>query len=353
MDDYNISSLQESNNEWVSRLVSILTPCIISGCNSIYKEAYQLCIDNEEEDKYLMTFQNFLSRIPKWNTEIVAKEVERITNTSGCDYLEDLITCVHVIQLKALTCIRVGMEHRAIDIEIPKLDAFIHKVYILLARKLYTNVYLYEESIAPLDQQRNNREMEIMVRECILEAVRESIPIESILKAYLDKTVEENVETVVTTISEPEPAPVAESEQAQQTTSEEGNGNVTVNTDTSKNTPVEGAGDITATTNFTESEVKVTPHTIVQMPFEPTSEGSPSSPEPTKQLTFSNIDQAQGLDKVVENVHAPKDVTTLERISNENHARRLLEEAEGDDDMEESLNISNEDANIQLDIETL
>jgi hypothetical protein len=245
------------------------------------------------------------------------------------------------------------MEHRAIDIEIPKLDAFIHKVYILLARKLYTNVYLYEESIAPLDQQRNNREMEIMVRECILEAVRESIPIESILKAYLDKTVEENVETVVTTISEPEPAPVAESEQAQQTTSEEGNGNVTVNTDTSKNTPVEGAGDITATTNFTESEVKVTPHTIVQMPFEPTSEGSPSSPEPTKQLTFSNIDQAQGLDKVVENVHAPKDVTTLERISNENHARRLLEEAEGDDDMEESLNISNEDANIQLDIETL
>jgi hypothetical protein len=344
MDDYNISSLQESNNEWVSRLVSILTPCIISGCNSIYKEAYQLCIDNEEEDKYLMTFQNFLSRIPKWNTDIVAKEVERITETSGCDYLEDLITCVHVIQLKALTCIRVGMEHRAIDIEIPKLDAFIHKVYIILARKLYTNVYLYEESIAPLDQQRNNREMEIMVRECILEAVRESIPIETILKAYLDKTVEENVETVVTTISEPEPASVAESEQPPQTASEEGN--VTVNTDTSESTPVEAPSDITTTTSFTESEVHVAPPISI-------SEGSPSSPEPTKQLTFSNIDQAQGVDKVVENVHAPKDVTTLERISNENHARRLLEEAEGDDDMEESLNISNEDANIQLDIETL
>ena len=349
MDDYNISSLQESNNEWVSRLVSILTPCIITGCNSIYKEAYQLCIDNEEEDKYLMTFQNFLSRIPKWNTEIVAKEVERITETSGCDYLEDLITCVHVIQLKALTCIRVGMEHRAIDIEIPKLDAFIHKVYILLARKLYTNVYLYEENIAPLDQQRNNREMEIMVRECILEAVRESIPIESILKAYLDKTVEENVETVVTTISEPEPAPVAESEPLKQTATEEGN--VTANAENSESSTVEAPGDITATTSFTESEVHVAPP--ISMPSESISEGSPSSPEPTKQLTFSNIDQAQGVDKVVENVHAPKDVTTLERISNENHARRLLEEAEGDDDMEESLNISNEDANIQLDIETL
>ena len=84
-----------------------------------------MCIDNGEEDKYLMTFQNFLSRIPKWNAEIVGTEVEKIKETSGCDYLEDLITCVHVIQLKALTCIRVGMEHRAIDIEIPKLDSFI------------------------------------------------------------------------------------------------------------------------------------------------------------------------------------------------------------------------------------
>jgi hypothetical protein len=61
----------------------------------------------------------------------------------------------------------------------------------------------------------------------------------------------------------------------------------------------------------------------------------------------------QNVDNTIENVHAPKDLTTLERISEENHARRMLEEAEGDDDMEDSINISNEDANIQLDIETL
>ena len=50
MDDYNITSLQESNNEWVSRLISILTPCIVNGCNSIYQEAYKLCTENEEEE---------------------------------------------------------------------------------------------------------------------------------------------------------------------------------------------------------------------------------------------------------------------------------------------------------------
>ena len=332
MDDYNISSLQESNNEWVSRLVSILTPCIISGCNSIYKEAYQLCIDNEEEDKYLMTFQNFLSRIPKWNPEMVSKEVERIRETSGCDYIEDLVTCVHVIQLKALTCIRVGMEHRAIDIDIPKLNDFIHKVYILLARKLYTNVYLYEENIAPLDQQRNNRELELMIRECILEAVRESVPIEQILKVYLDKTVEENVETVVTTLNEPEV--VQDGGETTETTASD----IQIETASSSPTPV--SLDVLPSTNNSEDASQ----TVTTSFSEPTEK---------KELTFSNIDEAQSIDNTVENVHAPKDIPTLERISDENHARRMLEEEEGDDDLEDSLKISSEDANISLDIETL
>ena len=61
-------SLSESKNEWCSRLVNILTPSDnFSGFKSIFEEAWKLCEENEEEDKYLMTFQNFLSRVPKWN----------------------------------------------------------------------------------------------------------------------------------------------------------------------------------------------------------------------------------------------------------------------------------------------
>ena len=91
---------------------------------SIFDEAYKLCLVNREKEKYLMTFQNLLSRIPKWNEELISNEVERITNNSGCGYLEDLITCVHVVQLKALTCIRVGQKQKKVDIDIPKLNDF-------------------------------------------------------------------------------------------------------------------------------------------------------------------------------------------------------------------------------------
>ena len=65
-------------------------------------------------------------------------------------YLEDLV-CVHIIQLKALTCIRVGQDQKKIDLQVPSVDNFVHKAYINVARKVYTNVYLFEKDIAPLN----------------------------------------------------------------------------------------------------------------------------------------------------------------------------------------------------------
>jgi hypothetical protein len=193
MDDFNLSSLHESKNEWSARLVTILTPLVIDGYKSILDEAIKLCKENKENDKYLMTFQNFISRVPKWNPTIIETEKKRICDKSHCAYLEDLVTCVHIVQLKILTAMRVGQKQKKIDINIPKLDDFIHKVYINVARKVYKNTYLFEIKIPPLQTQKHNRELEIIVQECILNTVRESIPVEAILKAYMDETVEEDV----------------------------------------------------------------------------------------------------------------------------------------------------------------
>jgi hypothetical protein len=219
MDDFVISNLNESRNEWCSRLVSIFTPLVVDGIRSIFNESWKLCIDNDEVNKYLMTFQNLLSRVPKWNNEIIEEERKRIIERSGCNYLEDLITCVHVIQLKVLTCIRVGNKQKKIDISIPKLDNFIHKVYINTARKVYSNVYLFEKNLTPLQVQRNNRELEVIVQECILGAIRESIPTESIIRAYMDEAVEQEEEVIIENIEEPETKdaePVKEEEKAKE-----------------------------------------------------------------------------------------------------------------------------------------
>lgn len=193
MDDFVVANLNEGKNEWCARLVNILTPLVIEGIRSIFDEAIALCKDNDEDEKYLMTFQNLLSRIPKWNPNIIETEKNRIIKKSNCEYLEDLITCVHIIQLKVLTCIRVGQKQKKIDIDIPKLNDFLHLVYIHTARKVYTNVYLFELDTKPLQVQKYNRELEVMVKECIMLSIRESIPIEQILQAYMDETVEEEI----------------------------------------------------------------------------------------------------------------------------------------------------------------
>jgi hypothetical protein len=194
MDDYSLPSLHESRNEWCARLVNILAPMMAEGFRSIFDEAWKLCEQNNEASKYLMTFQNFLSRVPKWNSTIIAQETQRIVDRSGCGYLSDLVTCVHIIQLKSLTCMRVGSKQKKVDIDVPQLTEFIHKVYVQCARKLYTNVYLFERGIAPLTAQKNMRETEIIIKECILDSIRESIPLEMILRTYMDETIEDHTE---------------------------------------------------------------------------------------------------------------------------------------------------------------
>ena len=137
-----------------------------------------------------MTFQNFLGRISKWNQDIIVTETNRIKENSGCSYLEDLLSCVHITQLKMLTSVRVGQKQKKIDIEIPKLEDFIHKSYIELARRVYKNAFLFEIHVTPLIKQKNIRELELLVRESMLNVIRDNMPIEDITN---DETTEEDV----------------------------------------------------------------------------------------------------------------------------------------------------------------
>ena len=282
MDDFNVSALHESKNEWGSRLVTILTPLIIDGYKSILEESIKLCKENSENDKYLMTFQNLISRIPKWNSQIIETERKRICEKSGCNYLEDLITCVHVIQLKILTAMRVGQKQKKIDINIPKLDDFVHKTYINVARKVYKNVYLFEVNIQPLQVQKNYRELEIIVQECILNTLRESIPVEAILKAYMDETVEEDV---VEEIKE----------------------------------------------QIIEEPIKEQIQNV----------GTNSPANSSSHLSFNDIDYVKGDDGSVSNVMAPKSIERLEEIS-EIRARQRKEEDDDDDNNNVKLQISDQ-----------
>ena len=190
MDDYTSNVLSDSKNEWSILLINYITPHIIDGFRSIFNESVRLCQENDEIEKYLMTYQNLLARIPKWNQTMIKDEHERIIKLCNCTYLEDILTCVHIVQLKILSCVRVGSETKKVKIDIPEFSTFLHQVYINIARKLYSSIYLFEIDIAPLEQQKRNREFELIVQTCVMNTIRDRIPIETLLRQYIDETQE-------------------------------------------------------------------------------------------------------------------------------------------------------------------
>uniref|UniRef100_A0A6C0E1B7 Uncharacterized protein n=1 Tax=viral metagenome TaxID=1070528 RepID=A0A6C0E1B7_9ZZZZ len=303
MDDFNISGLHESKNEWGARLLTILTPLIVEGLKSIFDESYKLCKSNNEMDKYLMTFQNFISRIPKWSPAVIEQESKRIIERSHCHYLEELITCVHIIQLKLLTSMRVGQKQKKIDINIPKLDDFIHKAYIHVARKIYKNVYLFEVNVPPLQVQKHSRELEIIIQECILNTIRDSIPIENILKAYMDETIEEDVVEDIKEeiIEEALPATVQ-----------------------GEKTFVSESSAIEETSNTNTSQ------------------------QLGSSLKFNDLDSVRSVDNKEELVSAPKTIDRLEEISNLRNIQRKLEEDDDDDDDAEMPKLKIYDQSAEL-----
>ena len=210
MDDFTSNILNDSKNEWSILLINSITSHIIDGFRSIFNESIQLCQNNDEPDKYLMTYQNLLSRIPNWNQSIIDSEKQRIMMKSKCSYLEDLVTCVHIIQLKLLSCVSVGSENKKINIDIPDFPIFLHKIYINIARKLYSNIYLFELDIPPLEQQRRNREFELLVQTSIMNTIRDNLPVEQLLRQYIDETQEVDVNKVETIIQNKVVEPIEE-----------------------------------------------------------------------------------------------------------------------------------------------
>ena len=190
MEDNTSNLLSDSKNEWSILLMNYITPHIMEGFRSIFNESVTLCQTNEEPEKYLMTFQNLLTRIPKWNQQLIDTEKERIVKLCNCNYLEDLMVCVHIIQLKILSCVRVGNESKKINIDIPDFGIFIHNIYTNIARKLYSSIYLFELEISGLEKQKRTREFELLVQTCIMNTIRDRIPIETLLRQYMDETSE-------------------------------------------------------------------------------------------------------------------------------------------------------------------
>ena len=212
--------------------------------------------------------------------------------------------------MKLLTAMRAGTKQKKININIPKIDDFIHKIYIHLSRKVYKKTYLFQKNIPPLEIQRNFNDLENTVKESILNAIRDSIPVETILRAYMDETTEEEVieeikEQIIenpkkTTESKPQPEKLE-------------------------------------TANISNEPKKLEGYL-----------GTPGTPgeigtqvAPTGSLKFQDVDYVKNIDGSETTIHSPKDIISLEM----RNANRKIDEDEDDD----NIKIKITDENLKID----
>ena len=179
-----LSVYSDARTEYTKQLCVFLVPAYFQFYIELLEKAKRMMI--QEPKRALWQFQNYLNEIHDWNMEKVVTEIHVIQANSGCDYLEDLLTAVFIAHTKVLTAIRLSTNNKKVEINIPKVEHFLFKVLCETAKLLWSSTYLFRDGIPGMEKQQNYRNIENMLHEGIVQAVRSLVPVKSILKDFVN-----------------------------------------------------------------------------------------------------------------------------------------------------------------------
>ena len=209
MDGQEISVYGEAKGEYTRQLCVFLAPCLETYFLRLLDEARSQA---ESSQKYLWTFQNLLQCIPDWNQDKVVRETEVIQKDCKCDYLEELLTAVFIAHTKVLSAIRLSTKQKKLQITIPKIDHFLHRVLSECARTLWTNAFLFVDT-SSIEKQKNLRQVSGLIHDSILQAIRGLLPVRTILREYLHEDEEEGETPVAAVAAAIAPVPLVAAEE--------------------------------------------------------------------------------------------------------------------------------------------
>lgn len=187
-DALNVNVLNVAKDEYTKQLNSILSPLIMEGIESIYSDAKKV----ENEHDVIHNFQLLLKEVPTWNTHIISTECNRIQ--SVCDWMHDLVTAVFVTNVKILTSVKIVNKAKQFKLKMPNFDTFIHAVYIEAARFFFHNPFLLYEYDRITKRNKNRKEALKNIQNCVEETIRVLLPVQHILKEYMQDNGEEEDE---------------------------------------------------------------------------------------------------------------------------------------------------------------
>lgn len=211
--DSSAAIYSEAKSEYTKQLVFNFQPVLLRFFIERFNEAKGSPSVSSRSKSALSEFQDSLSQIPEWNLDKVHYETTKLIQTINCDYIEDLITAVFIAHTKILSAIRLHSKpRRKINITVPKPDHFMHRTMSECSRLLWSNVYLFSDSVTSLDRQKNMNEVNRFLEEGILQAVRNLLPVKSILRESLQEEDDDAIQITNQEESDKEALPVPSNE---------------------------------------------------------------------------------------------------------------------------------------------
>jgi len=186
--DSSAAIYSEAKSEYTGQLVFNFQPTLLRFFLDRFTEVKALPSVTSKVKSALSAFQDSLSQIPEWNLDKVHSETSRLLEAIQCDYIEDLITAVFIAHTKILSAIRLHSKpRRKINITVPKADHFMHRTMSECSRFLWSNVYLFDDTVSSVDRQKNMNEVNRLLENGILQAIRNLLPVKSILRDSLQE----------------------------------------------------------------------------------------------------------------------------------------------------------------------
>jgi len=199
--DNNLNVLVEAKKELLNQLSSTILPSALDCMDSLYADSK---VETQGRNT-LKAFQEKLAKIPQWNNYQIDTEVGKcVDRCGGC--LDEMTAACFVATVKIISSVRLSKDSRKVSLKIPTNDVFVLGVYTNVAKRIYEDPYIYQEVVS-----RNDRRKDLLKRMdgVVEETVKEMLPINQILKTYLNKNA---VDVMNGDPVEPEPEPEMEPE---------------------------------------------------------------------------------------------------------------------------------------------
>ena len=193
--DSSAAIYSEAKSEYTKQLVFNFQPVLLRFFLDRFNEVKNLPSVVSKTKSALSEFQDSLSQIPEWNLDKVRTESTTLLQSIHCDYIEELITAVFIAHTKILSAIRLHSKpRRKINITVPKPDHFMHRAMSESSRLLWSNVYLFSDSVSSLERQKNMNDVNRFLEEGILQAIRNLLPVKSILRDSLHEDEDDGIQ---------------------------------------------------------------------------------------------------------------------------------------------------------------